>query len=306
LTFKRDLISVSESKKHQDKYFASFLLEENQVMMKISLKWVIILLLSILWIGCDEKGMRLRLKFNEGDEYRYKLIQDTVTTTEFMGKKMEMPSKTEINLTQKVEKTYQGVAELEITYDSFNMEMSVGGKQIPSNMGKSMVGKIIKMEISENGEIIEPKGMKTMVGLQGLGGDIKNIFFNLYPMFPKDKLRVGESWTQKQEIPQSQMGVVVESQYTLSRVEEKKGYNCAVIDSIISMNIKGGDQKTKMNMKGNGKGKGTTYFAYEKGFLVNTQVEIEMDLIMSISAPLPTGEQEIPTSTHQKINLSLI
>ena len=184
--------------------------------------------------------------------------------------------------------------------------MNVGGKQIPSDMGKSMVGKTNKMKISEDGEIIEPKGIKAMVVFQGLGSDIKNIFFNLYPKFPKHKLKVGDSWTQKQETPQSQIGVVIESQYTLSRIEEREGYNCAVIDSTISMSIKGGDQKTKMNMKGNGKGKGTTYFAYEKGFLVNTQVEIEMDLIMSISAPLPTGEQEIPTSTHQKISLSLI
>jgi len=60
--------------------------------------------LPFLWIGCGEKAIKLRLKFNEGDEYRYKLIQDSVTTTEFMGKKMEMPSKTEITLSQKVKK----------------------------------------------------------------------------------------------------------------------------------------------------------------------------------------------------------
>ncbi|KPJ59284.1 MAG: hypothetical protein AMJ42_02095 [Deltaproteobacteria bacterium DG_8] len=272
-------------------------------MMRIRLLCAIILLLPILWIGCGGKGTRLRLKFNEGDEYRYRLIQDSVTTTEFMGKKMEMPSKTEITLTQKVERISQGVAELEIIYDSFDMEMSVGGKQIPSNMGKSMIGKTDKMKISENGEIIEPKGLKTMVGLQGLGSDIKNIFFNLYPKFPERKLKVGDIWAQKQETPQSQMEVVIESQYTLSRIEKKEGYNCAVIDSTFSMNIKGGEQ-AKMNIKGDGKGRGTTYFAYEKGFLINSQIEIDFN--MFISAPLPTGEQEIPTSTHQKINLSLI
>jgi len=272
-------------------------------MMRTRLRWVITILLLFLWIGCGEKSIRLNLKFNEGDEYRYKLIQDSVTTTEFMGKKMEMPTKTEITLTQKVEKTGHGVAELDITYDSFEMEMSVGGKQIPSNMGKSMVGKTDKMKISEDGEIIEPKGIKAMVGLQGLSSDIKNIFFNLYPKFPQHKLKVGDNWTQKQETPESQIGVVIESQYTLSRIEEMKGYICAVIDSTISMSIKGGD-KAKMNIKGDGKGKGTTYFAYKKGFLVNSQ--IEMDLNMLIFAPLPTGEQEIPTSTHQKIHLSLI
>lgn len=272
-------------------------------MMRISLQWAITLLVPILWIGCGEKAIRLSLKFNEGDEYKYKLTQDSVTTTEFMGKKMEMPSKTEITLTQKVEKVDQGVAELKVTYDSFNMEMNIGGKKIPSNLGKSMVGKTNTMKISENGEIIEPKGMKAMVGLQGMSSDIKNTFFNLYPRLPERKLKVGDSWTQKQEIPQSQIGIVIESQYTLSGKEEKKGYKCAVIDFTTSMSIQGGEQ-AKMKIKGDGKGKGTTYLAYEKGFIVDSQME--MDLNMFIFAPLPTGEQEIPTSTHQKIHLSLI
>ena len=268
-------------------------------------RWIFtsLLLLSFLWVGCGEKAIQLRLKFNEGDEYKYNLVQDSVTTTEFMGKKMEMPNKTEITLTQKVEKVDQGIAELNIIYDTFNMEMNVGGKQIPSNMGKSMVGKTNIMKIRENGEIVEPKGIKAMVGLQGLGSDIKNLFFSLYPQFPEHKLKAGNSWTQKQEMPQAQMGVVIEYQYTLSKLEKKKEYNCAVLDYTISMTIESGEQ-TKMNMKGSGKGKGTTYFAYEKGLLVES--EVEMDLAMSISAPLPTGEQEIPTSTHQTIQLSLM
>ncbi len=269
------------------------------------LRWIFtsLLILPFLWVGCGEKAIKLSLKFQEGDEYKYNLIQDSVTTTEFMGKKMEMPSKTEITLTQKVEKVDLGIAELNITYDTFNMEMNVGGKKIPSNMGKSMVGKTNKMKISENGEIIEPKGIKAMVGLQGLGSDIKNIFFSLYPKFPERKLKVGNSWTQKQEIPQAQMGVVIEYQYTLTKLEKKKEHNCAVIDYTISMTIEGGEQ-TKMNMKGRGQGKGTAYFAYEKGLLVES--EVVMDITMTISAPLPTGEQEIPTTTHQTIKLSLI
>jgi hypothetical protein len=220
-----------------------------------------------------------------------------------MGKKMEMPSKTEITLTQKVENIDQGIAELAITYDSFEMEMNVGGKQIPSSMGKTMVGKTNKMKLSETGEIIEPKGIKAMVGLQGLGSDIKNIFFSLYPKFPERKLKVGDSWTQTQEIPQPQMDVVIESKYSLSKLEKKKECDCVVIDYTISMSMEGGDQ-AKMNLKGTGKGAGTTHFAYEKGMLVSSQVE--MELTMSISAPLPTGEQEIPTTTHQTITLSLL
>jgi len=271
--------------------------------MKATLRWGTALLLLVLWTGCGEEAIKLSLKFNEGDIYKYKLIQDSVTSTEFMGKKMEMPSNAEITLTQKVEKIDQGIAELKITYDSFDMKMNVGGKQIPSNMGKSMIGKTNIMKISEDGEIVEPKGMKAMVGLQGLGGDIKNVFFNLYPKFPERKLKVGDSWTQKQEIPQSQMEIALEVLYTLSGKEEKQGYKCAVIDSVTTMSIKGGNQ-AKMSITGEGKGKGTTYFAYEKGILVNSQVE--MDFNMSISAPLPTGDQKVPTSTHQKIDLSLI
>ncbi|MCK5186324.1 MAG: hypothetical protein KAR43_04260, partial [Deltaproteobacteria bacterium] len=129
------------------------------------------------------------------------------------------------------------------------------------------------------------------------------ILFNLYPRLPEKKLKVGDSWTQKQEFPQSQVNIVTEAHYTLSGKEQKNGYNCAVIDSTISMIIEGGDQ-AKMSISGDGKGSGTIHIAYEKGILINS--EAEMDFNMSISAPLPTGQQEIPTSTHQKINLSLI
>jgi hypothetical protein len=273
------------------------------MMVRNSSLWIVTLLGLILWIGCGEKAIKISLKFNEGDVYKYNLTQDSVTTTEFMGKKMEMPSTTEMTITQKVEKVDQGAAEIKITYDSFDMKMNVGGKQIPSNMGEKMVGKTNRMKIRENGEIVEPQGMKAMVGFQGMSSDVNNILFNLYPRLPEKKLKVGDSWTQKQEFPQSQVNIVTEAHYTLSRKEQKNGYNCAVIDSTISMIIEGGDQ-AKMSINGDGKGSGTIHIAYEKGILINS--EAEMDFNMSISAPLPTGQQEIPTSTHQKINLSLI
>ncbi len=262
-----------------------------------------IALIPFVCFGCGERASKFRLKFSPGDEYQYQLIQDSKTTTEFMGKKMEMPSTTEITLTQKVEKVDQGVIDLNITYDSFNMEMNMGGKQIPSDVGKSMVGKSIKMKMAENGEILEPQGIKSMVALQGLGSDVSSMFFSLYPKFPDRALKVGESWTQKQDIPQSQMGITVEANYTFTRKEEIKGYKCAVIDYTVSMNLKGGGE-TKLNIEGNGKGKGTAYFAYEKGLLVES--EFEMDLTMEIEAPVPIGEGKIPTTTHQTIKLTLI
>ena len=273
------------------------------MMIKPRVLGAIIVLLPIVWSGCGERSVKLKLKFNEGDEYKYQLTQDSKTTTEFMGKKMEMPSSTEITLTQKVEKVDQGIGELTITYDSFNMEMNVGGKQIPSNMGKSMVGKTEKMKLSENGEILEPQGIKSMVALQGLGSDINSMFFSLYPQFPERALKVGDSWTQKQEIPQSQMGLVIETLYTLTRKEERNGYKCVVIDYTVSMDLQGGGEE-KMKIEGSGEGKGTTYFAYEKGLLIGS--DVEMDLKMAIDAPLPIGDQKIPTSTHQTIKLSLI
>ena len=272
-------------------------------MMRIRLLWAITLLVPIVLIGCGERALQLSLQFNEGDVYKYKLTQESVTSTEFMGKKMEMPSNTEMTMTQKVEKIDQGAAEIEITYDSFDMKMNVGGKEIPSNMADSMVGKTNKMKIRENGEIIEPKGMKAMIGFQGMSSDVNNILFNLYPRLPATKIKVGDTWTEKQEFPQTQINVVIESQYTLSRKEQKDGYKCAVIDSVISMTMEGGEQAL-MNITGEGKGKATAYLAYEKGVLVNS--EAEMDFNMSITAPLPTGQQDVPTSTHQKVILSLI
>jgi hypothetical protein len=267
------------------------------------LSWLVILFL-ICSLGCGERPFKLRLKFKPGDVYKYKVTQDSATVTEFMGKKMEMPSKTEVTLTQKVDRVEKGVAEITITCDSYDMEMNIGGRKIPNTMGSSMVGKQTPMKLGENGEVIEPKGLQSMVALQGLGGtDINNVLFSLYPKFPEQKLKVGDTWTQKEELPQSQMKVTVESKYTFTKREEKNGHPCAVLDYTISMNVQGGDE-SDMKMKGTGTGAGKTYVAYEKGLLVESKVD--MDLKMSIAAPLPMGEQEIPTTTHQTIVLALI
>lgn len=272
-------------------------------MKKATVSSLLLTIVISLTIGCGERPFKLRLKFKPGDIYKYKLTQDATTTTEFMGKKMEMPSRTEVALNQKVEKVEQDTAEITITYDSYNMEMNIGGKKIPSSMGTSMVGKTTTMKLNANGEIIEPKGIKSMVALQGLGTDINNLLFSLYPKFPDHKLKIGDSWTQKEELPQSQMNVVVESKYTYARREEKKGYPCAVIDYTVSLNIQGGDA-AEMKVKGTGTGKGNTYVAYDKGMIIESKVD--MDLTMSIAAPLPMGVQEIPTSTHQTIEMTLL
>jgi len=265
--------------------------------------FAIIALLSVACLACGERATKFTLKFNVGDEHSYELNQDSSTKTEFMGRKVEMPSRTEMTLTQEVKKVDQGIGDIKLTYDSFNMEMNVGGKEISGNMGEELVGKSIIMRIRENGEIVEPQGIKSMVTLQGPSSDLSSMLFSLYPTFPDRELKVGESWTQTSETPQPDMGVDVESSYTFVRREDRKGYKCAVIDFTISMNIKVKGEEA-MNIEGSGTGKGTCYFAYEKGLLVESAVELDMN--MAIETPLPIGDGKIPTSTHQTINLALL
>jgi len=265
--------------------------------------FAIIALLSVACLACGERATKFTLKFNVGDEHSYELNQDSSTKTEFMGRKVEMPSRTELTLTQEVKKVDQGIGDIKLTYDSFNMEMNVGGKEISGNMGEELVGKSIIMRIRENGEIVEPQGIKSMVTLQGPSSDLSSMLFSLYPTFPDRELKVGESWTQTSETPQPDMGVDVESSYTFVRREDRKGYKCAVIDFTISMNIKVKGEEA-MNIEGSGTGKGTCYFAYEKGLLVESAVELDMN--MAIETPLPIGDGKIPTSTHQTINMALL
>ena len=265
--------------------------------------FIIIAALSVVWFACGEKATKFIFKFNVGDEHRYQLIQDSTTATEFMGRKMEMPSTTDITLTQKVENVNQGEIHLILTYDSFDMEMNVGGKEIPGTMGEKMVGQSISMKLRENGEIIEPQGIQSMVALQGPSSDVGSMFFSLYPTFPDRALKVGESWTQNQEMDQTQMGVAIENQYTFARREDKNGYKCAVIDFTLTMNVKSTGE-AQMKIEGKGTGKGTIYFAYEKGVIVESAVEL--DMAMAIATPLPTGDGKIPTTTHQTINLTLM
>ena len=263
--------------------------------------WLVVLCL-ICSLGCGERASRMRLKFRPGDVYKYKVTQDSTNITEFMGRKMEIPCKIEVTLTQKVDRVDKGVADITITCDTYDMEMNIGGKTIPNAMGSSMAGKQTPMKLSENGEVIEPKGLQSMVTLQGLGADINNVLFSLYPKFPDRKLKMGDTWTQREELPQSPMKVIVESKYTYTKREEKNGHSCAVLDYTIVMDVQGSDEAVKM--KGSGTGTGQTHVAVDKGIIVESKVE--MDLKMSVAAPLPMGEQEIPTTTHQTIVMALM
>ena len=278
-------------------------LEDSEMMIKPRVFGATIVILTVVWSGCGEKSIKLRLKFNEGDEYKYQLTQDATTTTDIMGRKIDMPSTTEITLTQKVEKVNQGIGEISITCDSFSMEMNVGGKQIPSTMGESMVGKTEIMKLSENGEIREPQGIRSIVALQGLGSDMSSMFLSLYPQFPERALKAGDTWSQRQELPQPQMGLVIETRYTFTREEKKNSHKCVVIDYTFSMNMQG-QQETQMKVEGGGEGKGTAYFDYERGLLMES--EVKMDIKMAIDPPLPIGNQKISTTTHQTIKMVLI
>ena len=53
-----------------------------------------------------------------------------------------------------------------------------------------------------------------------------------------------------------------------------------------------GTGEAQMNIEGNGTGKGTIYFAYEKGLLVESAVEL--DMTMAIATPCQAEMEKFP------------
>ena len=127
---------------------------------------------------------------------------------------------------------------------------------------------------------------------------------------PKKPVKVGDSWTHKQELPLGPMGnLAIELQYSFTRWEDVEGVRCAVLEFEGTMaGTPPQPQQAQPQMRFNsfdGSLDGTTWFDPEAGQVVKTTTTTDMQMDMTVTVP-KQGQQNIATETRQITTVELV
>ncbi len=233
-----------------------------------------------------QKSINLEYKLSQGDNYQFTTDIDMDMTFEAMGQTTTMNQLMGIQMTSIVTSiedndinqdfTFDKIAMnqkifgMEINYDSedsstFNSGM---GAQIATEMNK-IIGATIKISMDKYGTINELN-----ISSITSNSDLVNSFGsgNMYAVYPKHKIKVGESWEEDINPPKSSE-MKVHVKYTLVKAT-KKQVDIDIEGTISANEIEGNE----INLSGTTTGKMIVDRA--TGMLIQSTIdsEIEMDL----------------------------
>jgi len=225
------------------------MLKKTVVLMAISL---------IIFAGC-KKSVMLEYK-PSGEEIKYKFIMDNKVSTEGKVPReaemfLNMLNMTmDMDISQKVSSDKDNILN-EIIIEEGKIKNSAGEQNFPEK------GKKITIKMKKNGEVLETSENKIELGSQ--------------TVFPDKPVSQGDKWPAKIKLPPDLTGgnETLEGNYILEKFETVNGRDCGIINlEIPSKTFKSSDKTTTINMKGN------ICFDYNKGQLVNSHIENNIDI----------------------------
>ncbi|MCP4643048.1 MAG: hypothetical protein GY851_21560 [bacterium] len=284
--------------------------------------------------------VQLKLKFVEGDVFKYRMTAAQDINQEVMGSKMTMVQTIITEYVQRVTGIADdGTADVELTYDAFKMSMDgmgmPGGIQFdstkdpetdPAGMGalRAMVGKTITMKIHPDGDVSDVKGADKMFEemaasagpegamlqqMKGQFGDEaqEKTMEKLLNVLPKEPVGVGDSWDHKMEVELG-LPMVTDTKYTVKAIEDGR-VTLDVLGKLKSLSDEKGTQMGPMTMFYDLKGdqKGTMVLSVENGLTTESKLEQEVSGTVRM-AGVPGGEEEVmvPMSIKSVIGVELI
>lgn len=268
--------------------------------MKSQIKISLATLIGLLLIGISsvfaQKSVNLEYDLSQGDNYQFTTDIDMDMTFEAMGQTTTMNQLMGIQMTSIVSSiegddinqdfTFDKIAMnqkifgMEINYDSEDSSTFTSGMgaQIAEQMNK-IIGATIKISMDKYGTINE-------LDISSItdNSDLVNSFGsgNMYAVYPKHKIKVGESWEEDIKPPkESEMKVHVK--YTLLKAN-KKQVEIGVEGTISANEIEGNE----INLSGTTSGKMIVDRA--SGMLIQSTIESEVEM------DLDKGGKKIPAT----------
>jgi len=300
-------------------------------------------LANLITVSCAGPGEKLdlRLRLQEGQAYKFRMVNDQKMTYTVQGREMEMNQKMSTEFAFDVQNVDEaGDATIKVNFQAVSADMegpmgkisydSVNPTEVAHPMMKAfaaMAGQSYTVVLSEKGEVKKVEGMKELMALiidsvdlpDGQAGEMmKKQFENMFgeqanvemmgqwfSMIPDQPVGIGDSWS-KTVFETTRMPMIVESKWTLK--ERKGGIAFLAVEAGIKSNpdaepMEMGQMKLTMDVSGEQSG---TYELDEStGWIVSSRViqKISGDQMISGS---PSGSVTIPLSMETTITMESI
>lgn len=283
-------------------------------------------LAALLLAAPQDAKVELRLKYQKGQELRYKTVQKSVTEAAGNSFHQQMG----FVFSMKVEDVASdGAATLKCTYEAASVKAtgiqdldydSEKDKEVPDEpmlqMLSKLVGQSFVMKMTSLGRVTEVKGFdKILETMMAAAGDeqarqmarqmlqqvfsddaFKSMMQQMSPVLPDGKVGPGDAWATDSALKLPMIGAVKYSvQSRVTGIREKNAY----IEQEIKMELKPGqDQDNPLaglfELKSS-KGRSSCVFSVERGVFLSQKIQMEM----TFSA----GGQEMPIKSEAETTL---
>ncbi|MBN2542710.1 hypothetical protein JXI42_07560 [bacterium] len=266
--------------------------------MRRIIAWILILMfISFLVITCGggkklateyfQNGVMISFKPSVGDTLPYKKDADILAEVSSpQGSQSSLAKTSDWRRVLVDEVKDNGEMTITVFFDKSEAGEFVNGQYIPSEDEDELVGEFLRVTLDSTGLL------KDWNGLEGLGYDesgidqgqeMANTFSAIsLDYFPNKRVNVGDTWNKKTEnsvnTEKGNTTRTTEKKYTVEDFVMYKGHKCAKLKVNITLTVSGegegeyeGDLYSSWS-EGKGDGKGTTYFDFENGYLVESDL----------------------------------
>ena len=286
--------------------------------VQVRLILVVIIAVMVLLTGCTvktrirenpETGINLTYRMAENQVLQYRLLFDITQEAELMGKSIEANIKNSGKFSARSKGFKENNFLLGITLDAIDMQVKSPRGDISPDVS-ALTGKTFDIVLSPLGKELEYIGTESLqYELRPLGKrNLISIFKFLFPDLAGKKVKIGDSWTSKDETVNNDEGIdmhiTLDSVDTLQGVETVNGMECIKVTARFTGTVdgKGNQWGGQVTIKGKSTGTGTWYFAYKEGIFVKGTSEMDIKSTTVVSDRNLT----IPTTMKIKTETNLI
>ena len=263
--------------------------------------------------GDPETGFILQYRMSPKQMLQYSSITVENTTMEMMGQSME--SQTNIDIVYSMNQLDPDVQKnnrSRITIDSLNwMTNNFQGEQKINT--QALFGKSFGITYSPIGKELAFSGIDTLpkIDLGRMGGQrgVKNLFRSLFPDLAEVPIKIGGSWTSREEHKDQQNNmdilVAIDSESILEGEETIDGVECLRIktESQGTLDGEGSMMGSDMTFEGDLEATSTWFFDYKNGLLIKAVSEDTMEGTVAVSGQ---ANMTIPMSQESKSEIKCI
>jgi len=290
--------------------------------LRILVSFCILTVMIALIIGCaakkpfwgDEKtGFILNYRLAPDGVWKYQSTSNQAMNMEQMGRTIETDTKSVTHYTVKGKGLDEQKNLLATVFiDTMSIVTKGMGRENKPDLS-AFIGKSFGLTFSSDGKELEFPGADSLTvdfGMMGGGKqNVRSFFRSIVPDLPKNPIKIGETWTDKDTTTMKQSGmdinINVESINTLEAKETVADIECFKITTKSKGTLDGEGQQMGMDLtfEGDLEGKSTWYFAYKKGIFVKSSSENFMEGTIAVSGQT---NMTMPITQETKAEVELV